>query len=214
MFVQTQGLTVPARAQTDGNPTGTPSGFWDEFLVSKLMPDYYTLLKAGVVYVLVATGVNPAAFTGGAGGTPLIGLYNPTNSNKDLVVLQTRVGVRTTGTAAVNCDFAWYGGPSVLPTGTPTVPQNAYSLAKGGAVAAGFVNTAMTGSTAITLLYPAISIGQTIATTPTATAPTDSGADSKGLIVAAPGNLIALGTPAALTGGVIDVAVFYGEFPS
>jgi hypothetical protein len=211
MFIQTQGLSIPSKAQSDGNPTGVPSGFWDELLVSKLMPDYYSLLKSGVVYVAVLSGGNPTSFTGGAGGTPLIGLYNPANSGKDLVLLQTRIGVRTTGTAAANLDFVWWGGPSVLPTGTATNPQNAYSLAKTGSAAVAFVNTAMTGSTAITVLYPAVSVGQTIATTPTATAPTDSGADAKGLIVAAPGNLIALGAPATLTVAAIDVAVFWAE---
>ena len=100
MLFQGQVGALPGAKATGGNPN-VLQGFAGELLKSDVFPPYYTLAKNNKVYYQVANAVNPTVFTGGAAGTPLIGLYNPVGSGVDLIVLATRIAVRTTGTAAV-----------------------------------------------------------------------------------------------------------------
>ena len=196
--------------QASGNPNA-PQGFMADLLWSAVAPDFYTLLKANVGFFATVTAANPSAFTGGAGGTPLVGIMNPAGSVRDLVVLQVRIGVRTTGTAAVNIDFNAYGGQSALPTGTATVPRNGYSLAQSGSVATAFLNTAMTGSTALSPICPLLSIG-TVGSTAVGNA-IQAVDQPAGLIIAQPGNLIAIGCSAGPTAASIDCTVYWAELP-
>jgi hypothetical protein len=213
MVIQTGQLSLPSKSSAGGNPTGVPSGYVNELLISELAPQYYTLVKLGLVYYLVASGINATAFTGGAAGTPIFGVFNPATSGKDFVSLQTRAGVRTTGTAAVAWDINWWFGPSVLPTGTRTNPFNMYTQQQTGSAMACFVNTAMTGSTALAGgPVPVLSGGL-----PAATAVTNVGLgeiDSRGVIVISPGNLGALGISGTLTAASMDFAILWAELPS
>lgn len=210
MLFQGQAGALPAAKQTGGNLTAL-QGLSGELLVSEVNPVYYTLLKSNRVFFQVTNAANPSAFVGGAGGTPLLGIYNPTSSGVDLVILATRVVIRTTGTAAVTNDISWYGGVSVLPTGTNTNPINAYSQQATGSSAKSFVNTAMTGSTAITLTAPVLSVGLSAATAVINV--TQAQDISQGLIVAAPGVLQAIGAAIAPTAAVMSVAVYWAEIP-
>lgn len=212
MLITGPGFTVPTKAATGGSQTGTPFGFANELLISEIYPKFYSLIKAGLCFEQVVSG-NPTAFTGGAGGTPLLGLYNPANSGKDLVILITRASVKTSGTAAVAWDLAWWKGVSTLPTGTTTPARAAYSTAAGGAVGVSFVNTAMTGSTALAVgPIPALSGGLTAATAVTNVSPALFEED--GALVIAPGNLAAIGSSGTLTAAVIDLSVLWAELPA
>ena len=212
MILQGQAGGLPLVKQISGNPN-VPQGFLAELLASELNPQYYTLLKNGLVYFANLSAGNPTAFTGGAGGTPLVGLYNPASSGKDIIVLQLRIGVRTTGTAAGTTDFNWYMGPSALPTGTVTAPRNAYSGSQSGAVGLPFINAAMTGSTAINAVGPIASIGANPVTTPIATV-FNAVENTNGTIAAAQGNLIAVGCSATLTAASVDCAILWAELPA
>ena len=211
MIIQGQAGSLPGAKQTSGNPN-VASGLLTELLVSELTPRYYSLLKNGLVQFLNLSAGAATGFTGGAAGTPLIGLYNPPNSGYDIVVIHTRIGVRTTGGTGGAVDFNWYMGPSVLPTGTITTPRNAYSGAQAGSIALGFVNTAMTSSTAINAVGPVMSLGVSTAAAAQTVFPALD--DSAGLIVAAPGNLIAIGAAASLATSSIDCGVIWAELPA
>lgn len=212
MILQGQAGAIPSSKQESGNPN-VAQGLLTEMLVSELNPAFYTLLKNGLVYFSALSAANPTAFTGGAAGTPLVGLYNPASSGKDIVVLQARIGIRTTGTAAGTLAFNWYLGNSVLPTGTVTPPRNSYSGAQSGSVALPFLNTAMTASTAISPVGPIASVGANPATTPIATV-LYTYENTAGTIVCAPGNLIAIGASSSLTAASIDCSVIWAELPA
>lgn len=204
---------LPSARQTAGTPNA-PGGTFNEILVSELNPVYYSLLKNNKVFSLSALGVNPTAFTGGAAGTPLIGIYNPANSGVDLVLLQARYGVRTTGTAAATLDFDFYevnqGGVAV--TGTQTQARNMYSQANTGSQAYGMVNTANTAALASTLVAPSLSIGAAAAA-----AALNAGVyvdDLKGALIVAPGCYLALGASATLTAASIDASLIWAELPA
>src|SRR4029077_84164 len=89
-----------------------------------------------------------------AAGSPLLGVMNPLASAKNLVLIGAMIGNRVASSAAGTVTFNLWGGLSVNPTGTQTNPTNMLSLSSSGSAARGFVNTAMTGSTAITQIMP------------------------------------------------------------
>ena len=214
MIIQTQVGSLPAARQVAGTPN-VPGGSFGEAYVSELNPQYYALLKAGKVFSLAsAATATLTGFVGGAAGTPLIGLYNPTNSGSDLVIIQARIGVRTTGTTAATLDFAFYavnqGGVAV--TGTQTQARNMYSQANTGSIAYGMVNTANTAALASTLIAPSLSIGNA---TTTAVINAVLGVDDiKGAIVVAPGCYLAFGAAGSLAVASIDAALIWAEIPA
>ena len=205
-------LQIPLLSLSKG-AANAPGGQFGELLKSSLSPDYYTLLKSGRVFSSAVSAINPTAFTGGAAGTPALGLYNPVGSGVDLVLIDVAIGIRTTGTAAVTLDFNHWlvnqGGVAV--TGTNTVPRNMYSGAQSGSVAVAMLNTANTAALASALVRPSVSVGLTAAT-----AITNIGVlrdELKGLIVIAPGVYYAFGASATPTAASVDVAVLWAELP-
>lgn len=213
MLIQTQ-VGIPATRQAGGVVPNVPGGAFGELLESRLLPDYYTLLKSGLVFCSALLGATAlTAFTGGAAGTPVIGLFNPPNSGKDLVLLEAVVGIRTTGTTAGTVDFNHFGVSQggVAVTGTNTAPRNLYSLGATGSVATAMQNAANTGALASSLLRPSISLGNV-----TTTAGLNVGLlrdEIKGEIVIAPGNYYALGASAALAVANVDAALIWAEIP-
>jgi len=214
MIIQNQVGSLPSARQTAGTPNN-PGGTFGEAFVSELAPVYYSLMKAGKIYSLSSvTTTTATAFVGGAAGTPIFGLYNPATSGTDLVILQARVGVRTTGTTAGTLDFNFFavnqGGVAV--TGTQTQCRNMYSQASTGSVAYGMVNTANTAALASTLIAPSISLGNV-----TTTAGLNAGLfvdDVKGAIIVAPGTYLAFGSSATLAVASVDYSLIWAEIPA
>lgn len=205
-----------ANALSSIKAQGTPSipgGLFGEILESRLNPDYHYMVKNGLVYVASVAAANPTAFTGGAAGTPLFGLFNPANSGKDIVIFDVTVGIRTTGTAAVTLDFSHFAGVqgSIAPTGTATASRQLYSLAASGAAAVAFINTANTGAVASSLIRASVSVGLTAVT-----AVTNVGVyrdEVKGAIIIAPGNYYAFGASATPTAASLDASIAWAELP-
>ena len=214
MLFQSQAGGLPSSRQTAGTPNN-PGGTFGEALFSELNPVYYSLLKAGKVFSLSSLGTATlTAFTGGAAGTPLFGLYNPATSGVDLVLLQARYGVRTTGTTAGTVDFSFFaanqGGVAV--TGTQTQARNMYSQAATGSAGYGMVNVPNTAAIASTLIAPSLSLGNVTTTAGLNAAVTVD--DIKGAIVVAPGCYLALGASAALAVASIDATLIWAEIPA
>jgi hypothetical protein len=177
-------------------------------------PTIIRSLKNNYLFAVSVAAANPSAFVGGAAGTPLVGLYNPSNSGKDLVLLEAVVGIRTTGTAAGTADFNHWGAAqgTVAPTGTATAARNLYTLVAAGSVAVAMLNTANTGALASSLLRPSISLGNV-----TTTAGLNIGLlrdELKGEIVVSPGSYYAFASAVALTAASIDVGLIWAEVPA
>ena len=192
--------------------TGTPSPFTADLSGAQRVTDahgrYAEAVRRGNVYQLSVAGGAASAFTGGAGGTPLIGLMNPLASGKQLEILGVAIATRVAASAAGTVTFNLWGGVSANPTGTQTNPTNLLTLTAAGSVARGFSNTALTGSTAIGLVLPvAHYYWATAASAFAAPAFYEIG----GLVNVQPGNLIALGGSAALTSATFDVALVWEE---
>lgn len=171
---------------------------------------YNEAVSRGNAYKLVVSGGAATAFTGGAGGTPLVSIYNPVGSGKNLSILLVGVASRVAASAAGTVGFNLWGGVSAANTGTLTTPTNMLTLQNAGSVALGSSNAVTTSTTAVGLVLPlasyywATAAGAVIA---------PSFFDIAGAIVCAPGNFIALGGTAALTSATYDVAMIWEELP-
>jgi len=96
------------------------------------------------------TSINNATFTTGTLGataTPIIGLWNPLSSGKNLVVLQARVALIATAVTTFTGpgSLMWCVAVNQGAISTGIVPFSRYSLAQSGSVAKVFANTALTG---------------------------------------------------------------------
>lgn len=171
---------------------------------------YMDATMAGRVFVLSVVGGAATAYAGAAAGTPLLAIHNPASSQKYLSVLGVSFGNVVAATAAGTVALRVYGGASALPTGTVTNPRNMLSQAAAGSNGAGFANTALTGSTALSHLltlntyYWATGAGALMA---------PAYFDIGGLIVIPPGNQVAVGASAALTTATYDCSIIYEELP-
>lgn len=213
MLIQTQ-VGLPVAKQSGGTTPTAPGGTYGELLKSTLTPEYYSLVKAGLVWGVSAAAINPTAFVGGAAGTPIFGIYNPINSVQDVVLIDLTVSIRTTGSAAVATDFNHWmvSQGSVAVTGTQTAAMNMYSLSATGSSVRAMVNTANTASLASTLVRAGPSVGLTAATAVTNVQFLRD--EIKGGIVVPPGGYYAFGLAVALTAGVINSAIAWAEIPA
>ena len=165
----------------------------------------------GRMFFMSLSAATPTAYVGAAGGTPLLAIHNPANSGKVFAVAMVGYAARGQVTAAGTTALVLWDGPSVLPTGTVTQPKSALSLAQGGS-AIGFSNAALTGSTALTLALPLNSfhiVGATVVSESNVSAIYDVG----GLVLATPGNQIAIGMTTVPTGLTCDLAMYWEELP-
>lgn len=104
-----------------------------------------TLFSAGMTLTAI-TNATFSTGTLGATATPIVGVWNPVGSGKNLVILQARVqSVTTAATATGAGAFMWCTavGQSAISTGI--TPLNRFSLQASGSVAKGYANTALTG---------------------------------------------------------------------
>jgi hypothetical protein len=171
---------------------------------------YFEALRSGNAYGLSAAAGAPTAYVGAAGGTPLLAVHNPANSAKLLNVLAVGIAGRATASGAGTTGFALWAGASVIPTGTVTPARNMLSLVSGGSAGVGFVNAALTGSTALSLVLP---LGSYYWATAAAAFITPLMFDIAGLVLIAPGNQVAFGATVALTSATYDVSMIWEELP-
>lgn len=169
---------------------------------------YLEAVLRGNAYTMGLSGATPVAYSGGAAGTPLLCIHNPTGSGKLLSLISITISNRVAASAAGVATFNIYGGPSTQPTGTQSVPRNLLTLVQSGSAALGFANAAMTGSTALSFLSSPFAYYWATA----------SGAadiygffDVSGMYVVAPGNQIAIGASAALTSATYDISWIWEE---
>lgn len=204
------GGVIPSAGQT-GTPNA-PGGKYAEGLFTELNPQYYTLLKNNRVFGAEASNVAATtAFTGGAAGTPLFGIYNPANSGYDLVLLYVILNVRSAGTTTGANGFNFYlAQGTTAVTATPTTyPRNMYTGASpGGSVATLILNAANTGASASTLYIPSFSYGVLTASPLNITQFIQP---LQGMGAVAPGNYLAYGTYGATAAGAIDATLVWAE---
>lgn len=166
---------------------------------------------AGRVFYIAVAGGTATAYSGGAAGTPLVAIHNPSNSNKIALPLLALISNRAQASAAGQVSYEAFGGVSVAPTGTQTVPRSALTMIQSGSAMLGFSNAALTGSTALSFIAG-------LATYYWATAAAAWQASNiielAGIMPVIPGNQLAIGASSALTSHTHNVTLFWEEVPN
>jgi hypothetical protein len=212
MALQISGQSL--KTQAPGQPF--PQDQQGALVASELNSRYYLNAYAGNAYFLSVPAAAGTAYVGAAGGTPLLAIFNPPGSGKNLVLKTAAAGVVAAGSAAGQTPFRLYAGPSVIPGGTIVVPTSILSYQKSGSVAVGVSNAAMTNSTALTYV---ITLGtyyfspQLTSGGPTAFLAPPLIWDAAGQIIVVPGNMLALGAASIPTSMTNDATLIWDELP-
>lgn len=210
-----QGQVGPSSTQSN-TPGATPAirqGQLGDVIVTELHGRYYEQAYRGNLFTLsVSTAAAITAYTGAAGGTPQLAVYNPPNSGRNLVPIQAGYNNVVAASAAGTVSWAlWYGPTVAITQTTLTYPVNNYTLNRVGSVAQCFTNIALTSSTALTNAYP---IGYYYwATAAGAFQSGPTFVDINGSFIIPPGTMMALGGSAALTSATWIGSLTWEEVP-
>ena len=186
-------------------------------LVSELAPKYYELAYRGQGFFAAATNQTATAYTGGAGGTPILAIWNPAQTGKNLVLAQAMMNVYTQASAAGLTSFQLFVGPTAAIT-QATVTSGISTLsgigAGGGSVGRVFTNVALTSSSALTYFTTIGSYYWATAAASNVISPCVF--DCGGSIIVPPGSALALAATVAsatMTGLKVDASLVWYEIP-
>jgi hypothetical protein len=210
MIIQGQ-VGAPAGTNAPGSTPAIRQGQLGDLVVSELHGRFYEQTYRGATYstfinalTLASTHATPIA----AGtGTPIISIFNPANSGKNIVLIRLQQAT-TSGTP---------GGPlvwNIIPnpqniTATATAAYSNASLAQSGSVTRIFNNTALTAST-VGVAYRNAGGPAAVAATGAIMTYTEL---YDGTVIIPPGSMLGLACTAAGTSHVINVYAEWEEVP-
>lgn len=200
----------------DGSLVNARAGKQGETIVSELHPRLYETNYRGNVFSLpLITAAAVTAYSGAAAGTPMIAVYNPIGSSKNLVVLSAAYANAVAASAAGTVVFGLYAGVQTTVPISATAnaaPVKMSTMTQSGSVALGYTNTALTGGVAATAFIP---LGSYYWATAAGAALVTSAAPAAidGQLIIPPGGYVALGGNAALTSATWNGALIWEEVP-
>ncbi len=194
--------------------TGTASPFTSDITGAQRVGDahgrYAEASRRGNCFFVSGAALAPTAYAGAGAGTPLVAVHNPAGSAKQLELIGISFAIKVVASAIGWTSLDMYAGLSAAITGTATIPTSTLSLTQSGAIGRGFVNAALTGSTAIGFVMPlasafwGTSVGVGLAS---------NWIDLGGLITLVPGNMVGIGMSVAPASQTHDIALFWEETP-
>jgi hypothetical protein len=213
MLVQGQVGQPTTTSIAAGTAQSIRQGQLGDIVVSELHGRYYEQAYRNNLFNLsVTTAAAITAYTGAAGGTPQIAVYNPIGSGKNAVILYASFANIVAASAAGTVAWSLYFGPTAAITQTTTSSAvNMGTLQKTGSVMTGFTNVALTSSTALTNNIPIGFYYWATAAGAFNSAPTM--VDLGGSLVVPPGTMVALGGSAALTSATWIGSLTWEEVP-
>jgi len=226
MALLLQGQVGPQTAQDGSNPNLRQSK--DASLVNveshgryqeaTYRGNVYTIQTAAAGITLAATNLAPL---NSSTGKPIVGVFNPQNSVKDLVILETCIGI-SSNTTPGNSPGAFYYDVNTNQalTQAGTVPINNLTLVQRGSAAVGLVNQALTGGTGTVLDFKAVSgapqnpYNQSNATNATGSAYTPIICDPvDGKIIVPPGGVLGIANGISNTTAIVFGSMTWEEIP-
>lgn len=210
-----QGQVGPSSTQsvTPGATPAVRQGQLGDVIVTELHGRYYEQAYRGNLFTLsVSTAAAITAYVGAAAGQPMLAVYNPANSGRNLVPIQAGFNNVVAASGAGTVSFAlWYGPTAAITQTTLTQPVNNATLNRVGSVTQSFTNVALTSSTALTNAYP---LGFYYwATAAGAFQSASNFVDINGSFICPPGTMMALGGSAALTSATWIGSLTWEEVP-
>lgn len=189
------------------------SGQLGESIVQELHGRYYeTTYRNNSFLLSVSTAAAVTAYAGGAGGTPMLAIFNPIGSGRNAVVNKVSIGSVVAASAAGTVAFGLYFGTTATITQATTVtPWNMATQLQSGSVMTGFRNAALTSSTAASNAVALASYYWATAAGVANVSPAVT--DLEGAIIIPPGSYLALGGSAALTSATWIGSLQWEEVP-
>jgi len=189
------------------------SGQLGDVIVSELHGRYYETTYRGNSFLLsVSTAAAVTAYSGGAAGTPMLALFNPTGSGKNAVITKASVASVVSASAAGTVTFGIYFGTTAAITQATTVtPWSMGTQLQSGSVMTGFRNVALTSGSAASNVIPLASYYW--ATAAGAALVNNGVVDLEGSVIIPPGSYAALGGSAALTSATWIGSLQWEEVP-
>lgn len=164
----------------------------------------------------VALSANTIALT--ATGTPILGVWNPTNSGKNLVIDKAALQIVVAGASAVAPGaFLWatQAGQGAISTGLS--PLNRLTLANSGSIAKGFAGaTALTGLSANLVPQFGSALGTLVAAQGATASPiitSTSCEEFDGSLIVPPGGILALVNTVSTTTVSVAGSLIWEEVP-
>jgi hypothetical protein len=135
--------------------TGAPAPFTADITGAQRITDahgrFFEAASRGFLFSagMTVTSISNVTFTTatlGATGTPIVGVWNPMNSGKNLSILQVRLQiVNTAATTTGHAGLMWCTSVNQSAITTGITPLSRLSLSSTGAVGKGYAGTALTG---------------------------------------------------------------------
>jgi hypothetical protein len=189
------------------------SGQLGDAIVSELHGRYYETTYRGNSFLLsVSTAAALTAYSGGAAGTPMLALFNPSGSGRNAVINKISIGNVVAASAAGTVAFGLYFGTTAAITqATTTTPWSMSTQQQSGSVMTGFRNVALTSGSAASNVLP---IDSYYWATAAGVAMVSNGVvDLEGAIIIPPGSYAALGGSSALTSATWIGSIQWEEVP-
>lgn len=208
-----QNIVGPIASSSPNAVVNGRSGQLGDAIVSELHGRYYETTYRGNTFLLsVSTAAAVTAYTGGAAGTPMLCVFNPSGSGKNAVILKASVGNVVAASAAGTVAFGLYFGTTAAITqATTTTPWAMNTQLQSGSVMTGFRNVALTSGTAASNVIPVASYYW--ATAAGAALVTGGPIDLEGSLIIPPGSYVALGGSSALTSATWIGSLSWEEVP-
>lgn len=189
------------------------SGQLGDVIMSELHGRYYeTTYRSNSFLLSVSTAAAVTAYTGAAGGTPMLALFNPSGSGRNAVLNKISIGNVVAASAAGTVSFALYFGATAAITQATTVtPWNMGTQLQSGSAMTGFRNVALTSGSAAS---NAIALASYYWATAAGVGLVSNGVfDLEGAVIIPPGSYCALGGSAALTSATWIGSMQWEEVP-
>lgn len=190
------------------------AGQLGDVIVSELHGRYYeTTYRNNSFLLSVSTAAAVTAYSGAAGGTPMLAIFNPSGSGRNAVLNKVSVGNVVAASAAGTVSFAlFFGATAAITQATTVAPWNMGTQLQSGSVVTGFRNVALTSSTAAS---NAIALSSYYWATAAGVGLVSNGIiDLEGAVIIPPGSYCALGGSAALTSATWIGSMQWEEVPA
>ena len=191
----------------------TRAGQLGDVIVSELHGRYYETTYRGNSFLLsVSTAAAVTAFSGAAGGTPMLAIFNPIGSGRNAALTKISVGSVVAASGAGTVSFGlWFGNTATITQATTVTPWSMSTQLQSGSVMTGFRNVALTSGSAASNVIPFASYYW--ATAAGAALVTGGPIDLEGAIIIPPGAYAAIGGSAALTSATWIGSMQWEEVP-
>ena len=189
------------------------AGQLGDAIVSELHGRYYETTYRGNSFLLsVSTAAAVTAYAGGAAGTPMLCIFNPSGSGRNAVITKISIANVVAASAVGTVAFGLYFGTTAAITQATTVaPWSMATQLQSGSVVTGFRNVALTSGSAASNVIPVASYYW--ATAAGVALVSNGVVDLEGAVIIPPGSYAALGGSAALTSATWIGSMQWEEVP-